>query len=128
MLESMHRRIRSPVKLIDKTKRNIVYTDYCEDELSELLAPSLRGMGMGTNLGRFDQKRRMAATFAGLEARSADWSRGRNAPRKTREVGQAAVQSAHTGEFRADVAPDELTSYCLHALTPAGAWLGCVPL
>lgn len=30
------------------------------------------------------------------------------------------IEAAQTGEIRGDVAPDELASYCLHALTAAG--------
>jgi type I restriction enzyme R subunit len=58
MLETMRRRIRSLVKLIEKTKRSIVYTDF-EDELGELSAASLRGMEVGTDLSRFAQKLRI---------------------------------------------------------------------
>ncbi len=58
MLETMRRHIRSLVKLIEKTKRSIVYTDF-EDELGELSAASLRGMEIGTDLSRFEQKLRI---------------------------------------------------------------------
>jgi type I restriction enzyme, R subunit len=58
MLETMRRRIRSLVKLIEKTKRSIVYTDF-EDELGDLSAASLRGMEVGTDLSRFEQKLRI---------------------------------------------------------------------
>jgi len=58
MLETMRRRIRSLVKLIEKTKRSIVYTDF-EDELGDLSAASLRGMEIGTDLTRFEQKLRI---------------------------------------------------------------------
>ncbi|GEL19195.1 type I restriction-modification enzyme R subunit C-terminal domain-containing protein [Pseudonocardia asaccharolytica] len=55
MLETMRRRLRSLVKLIEKTRRGIVYTDF-EDELGELSAASLRGMEIGADLTRFEQK------------------------------------------------------------------------
>ncbi len=58
MLETMRRRIRSLVKLIEKTRRSIVYTDF-EDELGELSAASLRGMDVGADLTRFEQKLRI---------------------------------------------------------------------
>ncbi|MHA6779622.1 type I restriction endonuclease subunit R [Pseudonocardia saturnea] len=58
MLETMRRRIRSLVKLIEKTRRGIVYTDF-EDELGELSAASLRGMEIGADLTRFEQKLRI---------------------------------------------------------------------
>ncbi|KAA2267000.1 DUF4145 domain-containing protein [Solihabitans fulvus] len=58
MLETMRRRIRSLVKLIEKTKRGAVYTDF-EDELGELTAASLRGMETGADLTRFEQKLRI---------------------------------------------------------------------
>jgi hypothetical protein len=51
------------------------------------------------------------------------------------------TEGAETGDLRDDVAPDELASYCLHALAAAGSlpskarsagsswsfWLGCTP-
>lgn len=58
ILEAMRRRIRSLVKLIEKTRRGIVYTDF-EDELGELSAASLRGMEIGADLSRFEQKLRI---------------------------------------------------------------------
>ncbi len=58
MLETMRRRVRSLVKLIEKTRRGIVYTDF-EDELGELSAASLRGMEIGADLTRFEQKLRI---------------------------------------------------------------------
>jgi AcrR family transcriptional regulator len=42
------------------------------------------------------------------------------AQRQLREIVRALlVDAAHTGAVRGDVAPDELTSYCLHALSAA---------
>ena len=35
-------------------------------------------------------------------------------------IADLLAEGAKTGEFRNDVAPDELASYCLHALTAAG--------
>ncbi len=58
MLETMRRRLRGLVRLIEKSKRNIVYTDF-EDELGELTAATLSGMEIGTNLTRFEQKIRI---------------------------------------------------------------------
>ncbi|MFE2725012.1 DEAD/DEAH box helicase family protein [Kitasatospora sp. NPDC059327] len=58
MLETMRRRLRGLVRLIEKTKRNVVYTDF-EDELGELTAASLNGMAVGTDLTRFEQKVRI---------------------------------------------------------------------
>jgi type I restriction enzyme R subunit len=58
MLETMRRRIRGLVKLIDKIKRLPVYTDF-EDELGELSAASLHGMAIGADLTRFEQKLRI---------------------------------------------------------------------
>ncbi|WP_406006748.1 DEAD/DEAH box helicase family protein [Streptomyces sp. NBC_00637] len=55
MLESMRRRLRSLVKLIEKTRRNIVYTDF-EDELGELTVAQLQGTATGSGLTRFEQK------------------------------------------------------------------------
>ncbi|WP_210634805.1 DEAD/DEAH box helicase family protein [Streptomyces sp. GESEQ-13] len=55
MLETMRRRLRSLIKLIEKTRRNIVYTDF-EDELGELAVAQLQGTAIGTDLTRFEQK------------------------------------------------------------------------
>ncbi|MFD0204664.1 MULTISPECIES: DEAD/DEAH box helicase family protein [Saccharothrix] len=55
MLETMRRRLRSLVKLIEKTRRNIVYTDF-EDELGDLTVAQLQGTAIGANLTRFEQK------------------------------------------------------------------------
>ncbi|MFE2353111.1 DEAD/DEAH box helicase family protein [Streptomyces parvulus] len=58
LLETMRRRLRGLVRLIEKTKRSIVYTDF-EDELGELTAATLSGMEIGTDLTRFEQKIRI---------------------------------------------------------------------
>ena len=58
MLETMRRRLRSLVKLIDKSRRGVVYSDF-EDELGELTAGSLQGMDVGADLTRFEQKLRI---------------------------------------------------------------------
>jgi type I restriction enzyme R subunit len=55
MPEAMRRRLRRLVKLIEKTRRNIVYTDF-EDELGELTVAQLQGTAIGANLTRFEQK------------------------------------------------------------------------
>ncbi|MGW1148504.1 type I restriction endonuclease subunit R, partial [Streptomyces sp. NPDC002454] len=55
MLETMRRRLRSLVKLMEKTRRNIVYTDF-EDELGELTVAQLQGTAIGADLTRFEQK------------------------------------------------------------------------
>ncbi|MFG2315988.1 DEAD/DEAH box helicase family protein [Streptomyces tendae] len=55
MLESMRRRLRSLVKLIEKTRRNVVYTDF-EDELGELSVAQLQGTAIGADLTRFEHK------------------------------------------------------------------------
>jgi type I restriction enzyme R subunit len=55
MLETMRRRLRSLIKLIEKTRRNIVYTDF-EDELGELTVAQLQGTAIGADLTRFEQK------------------------------------------------------------------------
>jgi len=36
-------------------------------------------------------------------------------------VGDLLAQAARTGDLRGDVAPDELASYCLHALSAASS-------
>jgi type I restriction enzyme R subunit len=58
MLETMRRRLRSLTKLIERTRRGIVYTDF-EDELGEVSAASLRGIAIEADLSRFEQKLRI---------------------------------------------------------------------
>lgn len=55
MLESMRRRVRSLVKLIEKTHRGVIYTDF-EDQLGELSAPELHGVALGASKSRFEAK------------------------------------------------------------------------
>ena len=55
MLEMMRRRLRGLVKLIPKTRRAIVYTDFTDD-LGELTEEELSGLQPGTNLTRFEAK------------------------------------------------------------------------
>ncbi|MFE7790818.1 DEAD/DEAH box helicase family protein [Streptomyces sp. NPDC057460] len=55
MLEAMRRRIRGLVKLIPPKTRTIVYTDF-EDELGEITSTELRGVALGTEWSRFEQK------------------------------------------------------------------------
>jgi type I restriction enzyme R subunit len=55
MLETMRRRLRGLVRLIERTRRNIVYTDF-EDELGELTVAQLQGTAIGSDLTRFEQK------------------------------------------------------------------------
>jgi type I restriction enzyme R subunit len=57
MLELLRRRIRGLVKLIEKSKRVIVYTDL-QDQLGELSPVELRGVNIGTNYERFRAKAR----------------------------------------------------------------------
>ncbi|HEY3611214.1 MAG TPA: DEAD/DEAH box helicase family protein, partial [Pseudonocardiaceae bacterium] len=58
MLEAMRRRVRGLVKLIEKTKRSFVYTDF-EDELGELVAAPLTGIKIDISFTRFEQKIRI---------------------------------------------------------------------
>jgi type I restriction enzyme R subunit len=55
MLESMRRRVRGLVKLIERSRRGIVYSDF-EDQLGELTATELRGVALGTNKSRLEAK------------------------------------------------------------------------
>jgi len=61
MLETARKRLRALVKLIEKTKRNIVYTDF-EDELGNdatIALPEIgAGVGMGIGYTRFRDKAR----------------------------------------------------------------------
>jgi type I restriction enzyme, R subunit len=55
MLEHARRCVRGLVKLLDKRKRAIVYTDFT-DELGEVEQVELRGVGVTTDYGRFRDK------------------------------------------------------------------------
>ena len=57
MLEATRKKLRALVKLIEKGKRVVVYTDF-EDELGEGAAIQLPGVGAGMNLARFKDKAR----------------------------------------------------------------------
>ena len=58
MLELLRRRVRALVRLIEKSKRTIIYTDL-QDELGELSEIALRGLNVGTNYERFRAKARV---------------------------------------------------------------------
>ncbi|GGM29703.1 restriction endonuclease subunit R [Micromonospora sonchi] len=58
MLELMRRRLRGLVRLIERAKRAIVYTDF-SDELGEISVVSLDNISIGTNLERFQAKARI---------------------------------------------------------------------
>ncbi len=58
MLEHARRRIRGLVKLLDKRKRAIVYTDFTDD-LGEIAEIELRGIRRGTDYERFRTKARV---------------------------------------------------------------------
>ena len=57
MLETARKRLRALVKLIEKGKRNVVYTDF-EDELGEGTTIDLPEVGTGMNFERFREKAR----------------------------------------------------------------------
>ena len=57
MLELLRRRVRGLVKLIEKSKRNVVYTDFA-DELGDITEVELRGLHVGTDFERFRAKMR----------------------------------------------------------------------
>ncbi|MBB4739030.1 type I restriction enzyme R subunit [Actinoplanes octamycinicus] len=58
MLETMRRRIRGLVRLIERTRRAVVYTDF-EDQLGELGEVDLPGSVVGTDQSRFQAKVRI---------------------------------------------------------------------
>ncbi|MCA1226705.1 DEAD/DEAH box helicase family protein [Saccharopolyspora sp. 6M] len=58
MLEQMRRKVRGLVRLIEKTKRNPVYTDF-EDQLGKLTDASLSGIDLGRDFSRFEHKLRI---------------------------------------------------------------------
>lgn len=57
MLEAARKKLRALVKLIDKSKKNVVYTDF-KDELGESTTITLPGVSTGMNLAKFKDKAR----------------------------------------------------------------------
>ena len=57
MLETARKRLRALVKLIEKGKKNVVYTNF-EDELGDETAIDLPQVGTGMNLAKFKDKAR----------------------------------------------------------------------
>ncbi len=57
MLESARKKLRALVKLIEKGKKNVVYTDF-EDELGDGATIDLPGVTTGMNLAKFKDKAR----------------------------------------------------------------------
>ena len=57
MLEAARKKLRALVKLIEKGKKNIVYTDF-EDELGTGTTINLPGISIGMNLAKFKDKAR----------------------------------------------------------------------
>jgi len=57
MLEAARKKLRALVKLIEKSKKNVVYTDF-EDELGESTTIALPGVSIGMNLAKFKDKAR----------------------------------------------------------------------
>jgi type I restriction enzyme R subunit len=58
MLEIVRKRLRALVKLIEKAKKKVVYTDF-EDELGEATAIALPAVGTGMDLTKFTDKARL---------------------------------------------------------------------
>jgi type I restriction enzyme R subunit len=57
MLEGARKKLRALVKLLEKSKKNVVYTDF-EDQLGECTIVALPGVSTGMNLARFKDKAR----------------------------------------------------------------------
>ncbi len=57
MLEAARKKLRALVKLIEKSKKKVVYTDF-EDELGESTTIALPGVSTGMNLAKFKDKAR----------------------------------------------------------------------
>ena len=57
MLEAMRKRVRALVRLIERSRKNVVYSDF-EDELGELRVAGLRGVQLGTDMKRFTDRAR----------------------------------------------------------------------
>lgn len=114
MLESLRRRLRDLVKLIDKQKRKPVYTDF-EDVMGDETGVVLLGFGQGTDFEKFRSKARTflrahqdhiainklrmnkavtATDLAELERMLAESSVGR-----PEDIGRAATESPGLGIF-----------------------------
>ncbi|NDP39488.1 MAG: DEAD/DEAH box helicase family protein [Rhodoferax sp.] len=57
MLEDARKKLRALVKLIEKGKKPVIYTDF-EDELGDMTTVVLPGVGTGMNLAKFKDKAR----------------------------------------------------------------------
>ncbi len=57
MLETVRRRLRALVKLIEVKKRPVIYTDF-EDQIGEATVVEVRGVQVGTDMARFRLKAR----------------------------------------------------------------------
>lgn len=57
MLEAMRKRVRGLVRLIERNRKNVVYSDF-EDELGELRLAQLKGVQLGTDMKRFTDRAR----------------------------------------------------------------------
>jgi type I restriction enzyme R subunit len=57
MLETARKKLRALVKLIEKRKKKVVYTDF-EDEMGESTPVALPGIAIGMNLAKFKDKAR----------------------------------------------------------------------
>jgi len=57
MLESMRKKVRGLVRLIERNRKNVVYSDF-EDELGELRIAQLRGVQLGTDMKKFETNAR----------------------------------------------------------------------
>lgn len=57
MLETMRKKVRGLVRLIEKNRKNVVYSDF-EDELGELRVAQLRGVQLGTDMKKFEANAR----------------------------------------------------------------------
>jgi type I restriction enzyme R subunit len=58
MLETARRRVRGLVRLLERRKRALIFTDFT-DELGEVAEIELRGIPAGTDFARFREKARM---------------------------------------------------------------------
>ncbi|GIE27249.1 restriction endonuclease subunit R [Actinoplanes italicus] len=58
MLEAMRRRVRGLVRLIERTRRAVVYSHFT-DEIGEISESRLQGVALGTDRGRFATKARI---------------------------------------------------------------------
>jgi type I restriction enzyme R subunit len=101
MLETARKKLRALVKLMEKSQRKVVFTDF-EDELGEGTTVQLPGITVGMDLARFNEKARQFLrahdTHLSLQRLLPHpWHLPRLPPRSPRQARCAPCRSIRTG-------------------------------